>query len=276
MLQGTEIEEQVVVAMRQLGFTVNDGRVYVALLKHQPATGYELAARSGVPRSAIYTILRRLQGLGLVNSIQDKPARYLPLAPERLLALLEARFGRHRKQLQGALEQIADRAADASTWTVQGYAAMLEQAERLVASARTSVFASLWGREAKALEAALTEARHRGVDVVLFSFTPVDETLGRVLSYGLSEQDLGAHWQHRIILIADLRRLLVGGAEETEENRAVVTDEPALVEMAVSNLVLDITLLGERTGQKTADVVSRLTARMAPVDELLGRPGHPE
>lgn len=269
MLRATEVEEQIVTAMKQLGFTVNDARVYVALLKHQPATGYELAARSGVPRSAIYTILRRLQGLGLVNSIGDKPARYLPLAPERLLGLLEARFVRNRKQLQGALTQLSGRAAEASTWTVEGYASMLEQAERLIGSARESVFASLWAREAKALAEPLREARSRDVDVLLFSFTPLPEDLGRVLSYAFPEEELGAHWPHKIILVSDLRRLLVGGAEETEENRSVVTDETALVEMAVSNLVLDITLLGERTGQQTADVVSRLTERMAPVDELL-------
>ncbi|MDY0004165.1 MAG: hypothetical protein RBU30_22895, partial [Polyangia bacterium] len=139
----------------------------------------------------------------------------------------------------------------------------------LVASARESVFASLWAREAKALAESFKEALTRGLDLVIFSFTPVPEELGRVLTYGFPEGELGAHWPHRIILVADLKRLVVGGAEETEENRSVVTDEPALVEMAVSNLVLDITLLGERTGQDTADVVSRLTERMAPVDELL-------
>jgi hypothetical protein len=48
-----------------------------------------------------------------------------------------------------------------------------------------------------------------------------------------------------------------------------VTDEEALVEMALSNLILDITLYGERRGVDTRDVVTLLTAHMAPVDDLL-------
>jgi len=269
VLPGTEVEEQIVTAMKQLGFTANDARVYVALLKHHPGTGYELAARSGVPRSAIYTILRRLQGLGVVNAIGDKPARYVPLPPDRLLGLLESRFSRHRKQLESALDQLTAQTAEASTWTVEGYPAMLEQAQRLVDKAQRSVFISLWAREATALADSLRDAEARGVKVVLFSFTPVPTDVGRVLSYELPEEELGQHWPHRIILVADMTRLLAGGADDTEENRAVVTNEPALVEIAVSNLVLDITLLGERTQQQTTDVVSLLTERMAPVDELL-------
>ena len=70
--------------MKSLGFTATDAKAYLALVKNSPATGYELATRSGVPRSAIYGVLKRLEALGLVNPIQDKPVRYVPLAPERL------------------------------------------------------------------------------------------------------------------------------------------------------------------------------------------------
>jgi hypothetical protein len=62
---------------------------------------------------------------------------------------------------------------------------------------------------------------------------------------------------------------LIGGAEETEENRIVVTEEMALVEMALSNLVLDITLFGQRHNIDTAEVVSHLTVHLAPVEELV-------
>ena len=35
------LEERIVGAMRQLGFTASDARIYLALLKRHPATGYE-------------------------------------------------------------------------------------------------------------------------------------------------------------------------------------------------------------------------------------------
>ena len=266
---GAAVEGRIVEAMQSHGFTASEAKIYVSLLKNQPATGYELAARSGVPRSAIYSVLRRLQSLGLVNAIQDKPARYVPLTPERLFALLESRFGRSLEALKGSIDDLGGAAAEAVTWTVHGYTSVLEQAERLIGEAEESVHGSLWSREGRRLEPSFARAKAAGKDVILFSFTPLPPGLGQVFSYGIAEEKLQAYWAHKIILVCDDKRVLVGGAEETEETRAVVTEEPAIVEMAVSNLVLDITLYGQRTGIETGPVVTRLTRRLAPVEELV-------
>ncbi len=268
-----EAEQQVVEAMKALNFTLSDARAYVALLKEHPATGYELAARSGVPRSAIYTVLRRLVGLGLINEIQQRPAKFVPLPPDKLLELLQTRFNRNLQGLESAMEKLATPAADTSTWTLLGYARMLDQAETLIRNAERSVHLSLWRREVLALKPALERAVKRGLDVVVFSFNPVPDGLGETLSYAIDETELEGHWQHKVVLIADHRRLLVGEAEPHEHNRSVVTDEPTLVEMAVSNLVLDITLFGERMHRDVSPIVSHLTELLAPVDDLLDQAG---
>ncbi len=266
---GTGIEDRIVHAMKSLGFTATDAKAYVALLKEHPASGYELAARSGVPRSAIYNVLRHMKAMGLVNAIQDKPARYVPLAPDKLFDLLETRFGKSLEMLKDSLDGLVGQATEAVTWTVQGYAAMLEQAESLIASSRRTIHASLWAREADKLSKALERRIADGVEVVLFSFNRLPEHLGRVFAYGLDERDLENDWTHKIILVSDTERVLVGGGEQTDLNRAVVTEEQALVEMAISNLVLDITLFGQRTGASTTNEVATLTQHMAPVDELV-------
>jgi len=265
----SEAEQEIVEAMKALNFTLSDARAYVALLKEHPATGYELAARSGVPRSAIYTVLRRLVGLGLINEIQQNPARFMPLPPDRLFELLESRFSRNLDSLKSALSKLERPETDATTWTLIGYGALLEQAETLIRNAERSVHASLWRREVLALQPALERAVQRGVDVVLFSFNAVPEGVGEVLSYGIDEAELEVHWQHKALIICDHAQLLVGGAEPTEHNRSVVTDEPTLVEMAVSNLVLDVTLFGQRNHRDITEPVSRLTELLAPVDDLL-------
>ena len=267
----SQLEGRIVDAMKQLGFNASDARVYIALLKIHPATGYELATKSGVPRSAIYNVLHRLEGMGLINSVQKKPAKFIPLSPERLFQLLESRFKQNLEALRGELENFARPAEEAVMWTIRGYPAMLEQAQTLIREAEESVYASLWRREAMALEKPLIEARERGVRVSLFSFNALPTDLGRVCCYGIEEGELEAHWSHKIILIADHTRLLVGGADKTEDNRSVVTEEPTLVEMATNNLILDITLLGQRNHEEVSDVVRGLTERMAPVDHLLKR-----
>jgi len=262
-------EDKVIRALQELGFTASEGKAYVALLKQHPATGYELASRSGVPRSAIYTVLRRLEGLGLVNALHGKPARYLPIEPARLSRLLESRFSETMDDLAASMRRLSMREPESSTWTLQGYDAMLQQARDLLAGSEKTVYASVWEREAERLKDALAETSARGVRVVLFSFTPLPEGTGQLLSYGIPEGELEEHWSHRIILLSDLKSALIGSAEVGTETRSVVTTEPALVETAISNLVLDITLYGQRVGEDTGLIVAGLTAQLAPIDDWL-------
>ena len=263
------MEERVTAALKELGFTANAARVYLALLKNNPATGYELAGSSGVPRSAIYNLLSTLENQGLVSPLQGKPARYVPLPPDSLCRLLAARFSRGIEELEQSLSQLDDLVPPAPTWTVQGYDEMLNHAGSLIGDDEHSIHLSLWRREAKALSGPLLKARASGVQVVLFSFTKLPPDLGVQLSYDIPEDRLEEYWSHRISLLVDNRRVLVGSAESGERNRAVVTEEEALVEMARSNLVLDITLYGERSGTDTSELVSNLKAHLAPIDELM-------
>ena len=230
-----------------------------------------LLPQSGVPRSAIYGVLKQLAKDGLIQVVTEGPTRYVPLPPAQLCELLESRFTKNLDELRDSLERVVGRSDDITTWTVQGYSEMLSQAAHLIDSSTRTVVASLWHREAIAFQDQLVAAQARGVDVVLFSFTELPEDLGRILSYGLAEKELEQSWSHRIILMIDQEQVLVGGAEDTSDTRAVVTKEPALVEMARSNLVLDVTLYGERLNIETTDVVSRLRAHLAPIDELVGR-----
>lgn len=262
------MSEDLVAALMELGFTSAEAKAYIALLKVSPATGYELASRAGVPRSAIYGVLKRLEGQGLVNVAGREPARYVALPPADLEKIIEARFAKRLRGLKSSLESLAQPASAAITWTIQGYASVLEEAERLVAGAEKQLYGSLWGREATRLAGPLREARRNGVEIILFSFNPLESALGTVLSYGIDEHELEAYWPHKLILVSDQRRALLGGADEAPSTRAVLTEERALVEMAIANLVLDITLLGQRRGVDTGAVVTRLTALLAPVEEL--------
>jgi sugar-specific transcriptional regulator TrmB len=271
MPEETALEERIVGAMQQLGFTSSDARIYLSLLKSHPATGYELATSSGVPRSAIYNTLNRLRGRGLVNPTRGKPVRYLPLEPDRLFQMMESRFHKSLEELRTSIGKLAKRAPENRTWTLSGYAAMLEAARGLIQGCAHGVHLSVWRREAEALSEALRKAHAAGREVVLFSFTRLPSDLGQVLSYGIREPELERYWPHKIILVADRKRVLVGGAQDSEENQALVSEDQALVEMAISNLVLDITLLGQRLGVETGAVVGGLTTYLAPVEELVSR-----
>ena len=271
MATGNQVEDRIIAIMKRFGYTGSDARTYIALLRTHPATGYELAARGGVPRSAIYGVLKRLESAGLVNAIQGKPARYIPLQPDKLIQHLEGRFTQDVKDFREATAQISVPDTGALTWTVTGYDALMAEASRLIDAAEETVFCSLWRKEGDLLTTHFQDALSRGVDVTLFSFTPLKDGIGEVLSYGINEDELAAHWSSKLMLISDRGHLLVGATEGTQRDRAVVSEERLLVDMAIGNLVLDITLFGERNAMDTSGIVERLTQQLAPIESLADR-----
>ena len=86
------MDEKIEQKFKQLGFTAYEAKAYLALLRQNPVTRYELSKNSGVPRSAIYDIIRKLENLGAVNALYVQPEKYIPLPPDQLLALLERQF----------------------------------------------------------------------------------------------------------------------------------------------------------------------------------------
>ncbi|MBI4816195.1 MAG: TrmB family transcriptional regulator [Deltaproteobacteria bacterium] len=266
-----DAESRALEGMKALGFNVSEAKVYIALLRENPATGYELSARSGVPRSAIYEVLRKLSSSGLAQLVTDKPARYAPVAPERMFDTLRTRVSRGIDELRSAFSELGSGPSAAPLWSVTGYERVLAQAEVLISGAKSTIHASMWRREVDALTGPLRAARDRGVAIVLFSFNPLDESLGNVFSYGLDAAALEPYWSHRVSLLADLKTLIVGDSEPGDRGRAVMTEEPAIVDMAMNNLILDLTLHSARTGRDVKSVVAGLTRTVPPLEKLLSQ-----
>lgn len=267
---------KIIDSMKALGFAVNESRLYLALLRKHPATGYELSAFSGVPRSAVYAGLARLEDAGFINTVEIKPARYVPLPPQELSAMIKARFNRRLDEFNESVKLLGDLVPKVNTWTLNGRESIMDRARNLITTAQETVFGSIWKREADELRKSFESAKKRGVEVVLFSFNPLPKNLGRVLCYGIQEKELEKHWSHRIILVTDHRKALIGGAEQSGDSRAVFTEEETLVENALSNLLLDITLLGERKRVDVSETVKHLTTRLAPLEKMLSEQSLPK
>ena len=88
-------EEELVHILSEFGFNASVGKAYLALLKNNPATGYEISSRSGIPRSAIYSILKNMESQGIINSVAQSPRKYVPLSPSSLVEHLD-RLHSHR------------------------------------------------------------------------------------------------------------------------------------------------------------------------------------
>jgi|Deesub1362B_J571_1020462.scaffolds.fasta_scaffold03297_4 sugar-specific transcriptional regulator TrmB len=251
--------ESLVDLMTRLGFTRYEARTYLYLLKNNPATRYELSKYSGVPRSAIYSVINKLEQDGLVNAIHSKPKRYIPLPPEQLVKLLEMRYMETLNEFSENLKKLESESHLDHLWNIRGYENLILKAKELIRSARESIYLSVWRREFVRLEEELRDAEKRGVKIVIFSFTELPFEVGRVLSHNLKEKDLEKIWDHKIILCVDQRELLMGEADLENPKNVAWTQNKALIAIALNHIILDITLFGQRYGVNIDDCVVEMS-----------------
>lgn len=254
--------------LKSFGVSGTEGKAYLALLRDSPATGYEIASRGDVPRSAIYSCLKRLEAAGLVIGLPGKPSRYIPKPPKQVIKEFEARAQRDLRLLEEALEGHAAFDVQPPTWTLRKEESINAELERLIEGAESTLFLSLWQGDAELLRHSIEGALERGVQVILFSFTAIDGFSCPVLSYEIDPRELETYWPRRILLLADKRQLLTGTRTGGDEESATYSEEPALTQMALANMVLDITLYGERHKTDISALLEQLTPPLAPIDEL--------
>mgnify|MGYP005852510221 CR=1 FL=1 len=265
-------EPDVVPALVALGFSLNESRAYAALLQESPATGYEVGVRAQIPRSAVYGVLRRLVKAGAARSIAGTPERFAPAPAEELLVLLRKRFDTSAEHLEEAIRRIDRSPPTPDAFSVRGYQRVLEEAERLIRGAQNRIVMSGWPREVEQLSSELRRAAKRKVYVVVFSHAELPPLPGEVFSYGLEEKALEEFWKHRLVVVADDRRTLIGATEMDDTDTAVISETTAIAEIVTSQVALDITLLTQRTGRDVEGVMAKMLGpRVGRLDTLLSR-----
>jgi hypothetical protein len=120
----------------------------------------------------------------------------------------------------------------------------------------------------------LKKAAKRRVYLVTFSHAELPKIPGEVFSYALDEHALEDFWKHRLIVVADDVRTLIAATEGTDKDDGVVSETPAIAEVATSQVALDITLLAQRQKRDVQHVMARMLGhRVGRLDTLLaGKP----
>lgn len=253
--------------MMELGFTLYEAKSYIALLQNYPVTRYEISQKSGVPRSAIYDVIRRLENFGAVSIISKNPEKYVPLPPEEFLRMLERRYHEKLEDFRDSLSEMTADLEPEQLWNITGYNNLIEKAKDMIQATKYEIYISAWQSEIMEIKKELLEAEKRGVKIVIFSFTKVPK-IGLIFSYCLEEKELDKVWDHKIILICDREELLMGEANRQIQQKSAWTKNKAIIGIAANHTILDITLYGIRAGVD----VRGAAIEMHPGElELLGR-----
>lgn len=254
-------EKNIIDLLTEFGLSSNSGKAYLALLKNNPATGYELSTYSGVPRSAIYSVLNRLTALGLVNSVGDDPKKYIPLSPSSMIEHMNSLHEDRIQQITDAFNHLDTNSEAFDFWHLHGYRNLVIKAKEVINNAKYKIALSVWAKEVEVLKKDLQSAADKGIDITLFSFTKLKDTVGTTVSYELDETDLLKVWTPKIILVADHTTTVMGSTVEHSDSQTIFTQNKAITEIATNHLILDITLAGQRLNFDPNPIVKKIMRR---------------
>ncbi len=201
-----------------VGFTEYEAKVYVALQKCSPATGYQVAKESGVPRSTIYEVLGKLitRGAVLTQSYGDT-VRYTPVPPDLLLDRMRHEFEDTLDKLGEGFKQMrSSPSMPGQTWNIAGRDNILAYAHQMLERAQKEVMLMVGDDdEIDELLTRLQQAKTRKVAVTVVSPVPYDSQGLKVVVH--AEGPYMRHvLGHGLTLVVDGREALVGEVDRSE------------------------------------------------------------
>jgi sugar-specific transcriptional regulator TrmB len=244
--------------IQDLGFTSYEAMAYVSLLEHNPVTRYELGKNSGVPRSAIYNVIQKLEKMGAVNAYSLEPETYVPLPPDQLLEYLERQFHDKIEKARDQLKDFENNIIPDHLWNIVGYNNLIIKVKEIIEKAENTLYISAWKTEFILFKAEIEDAIRRGVEVILYSFTEISIKGTKSFCYNLAENELEKIWGHKIIIIADRKELVMGEAAKDEDKKTVWTKNRALIDIALNHIILDITIYGIRLEEDVSDTITTM------------------
>ena len=218
-------------ALRGLGLTEYEARIYLALLAEAPLSGYAVARESGVPRSKVYEVLEGLVRQGIVIASHGGSTLYAALPPVELIALRRRASAVALADVEFRLRSLAVQPIPRDViWDIVGREPILERLRQVIGQAHRILLIEIWAEDAPALQADLAAASARGVDVIVIGYDDPRLPFATVyLHQPGAEQVTAEHGGRWIILSADAGEVVAGIVSMGDQSRAAWTTDPSLV-----------------------------------------------
>lgn len=242
--------------LKDLGFNTYEAKVYLSLLRHHPATGYEVSKESGVPQARAYDTLKVLESRKVVVPTGNKPVTYIPINPDELLDRCEKSYLSSLDFLRTNLPNIAPDFVE-PVLNIRGSKGIFEYAIDIINSAHKEIFLELWREDIEMLKPHLAEANSNGVEIKIVAYDNIELDFGTVYQHALGkkiEDELGGRW---IIMAVDNSHGIAGTVSDNKTvPQAVCTRHPGIVLIIKEVVVHDIYLLEveKHLGKEMTDI----------------------
>jgi sugar-specific transcriptional regulator TrmB len=197
--------------LQEIGLGTYEAKLYLALTRRHPASGYELARSSGVPSSKVYEVLARLQEKDLVFVTDGGRAkRYIPADPDDFVERYARRMSRALDGLKQELRATGGDDQVGYIWNVRGREALLERACGLLGGAEQTVLLSGWDEELAALADDVAVTHRRGVRIAVVDYGTLHLEADAVYPHPIKDTIASEKGGRGLALCVDSRAAMVG------------------------------------------------------------------
>lgn len=210
--------------LNAIGFTEYEAKVYLALLRDHPATGYQLSKQAGIPRSMVYEALGRLDKRGAVLKTEEaKATLYRPMPPNALLDRLTNEHIRLIAGLRRELDALYTARDEGHLWTFTGEDTILSYARDMLANAQQEAMLVLTDANLRVLESSIRDAHDRGVSIGALLTGASRLEIGDVAHHPPLESELHK-LADSLVVVVDEQEVLIASSQPTDFAATVTTN----------------------------------------------------
>ena len=219
----------IVSRLRDVGFSLYEARLYLALLQEGSLNGNEAAKRASIPSSKVYAALDKLATAGFVVSTQrGSSTRWVAILPDELVTRLRRHYNEPLDFLADELPKVQAATPSEPFFTVSGRTAMHEAATALIDASLGEIHISCWTDDLEALREPLVAAHERGVRVFGMLYGEAEHPPGSWLRHHYEEIVASRVNGHLLALVADDREALIVRVPDDGEASAVRSRNPVM------------------------------------------------
>jgi len=197
--------------LAELGLSENEAKAYIALLKENPLTAYEIAKNSTVPSSKIYEVIKKLENREMVQVIHGERLKmFIPVSLEEFSHNYKSRIDTGLSTIKDELKNLKSGMDTSYTWHVREYDHLIVKAERMLKTAEKTILLSIWPSEISLLENELNNAVERGVDVAVIHYGAAHIKIGQVYQHPIEDTIFEKRDVRGIALVVDSKEALTG------------------------------------------------------------------
>ncbi len=223
----------------EIGFTLNEAKVYLTLLQNRYLNGYEISKLSNVSRSLVYNVIDRLVAKGFALKSEGQINYYCALPYDKVIEKIK---NDNINKLNVAREKLKNysRIENESEYifNIKGIDEFFSKANDLILNAKKEISISIWKEDFPKIEESLSIASKKGIKIYIFSFSNIDFPYGELFSYQLKDPTSLFPYR-RISIVVDGKEAIIG-ENAGDKSICVLSKNHALVSMTTDEIVLNI------------------------------------